>query len=131
MRIGTACWRVRRIFSTLAVHMVKALRFQVVGFKIVVRNRPGRRSASIVADLAKVFLAQTEQRGPIELSVTTDIVVCMRMQLRAVPVVPHLLGVVLTLGIDGATVPVLLFPRYVVAAFQQEDAFARGCQVVG
>ena len=82
-------------------------------------------------DLAKVLLAQPEQRGSVELRVPAHIVVRVWMELLAVPIVPDLLGVVLALRIDSTAVPVVLLSRDVVAAFQQQDAFARGRQMVG
>ena len=48
-------------------------------------------------ELAEVFLAQTEQRGAVELGIAADVVIGVRMQVLAVFVAPDFLGVVLAL----------------------------------
>jgi len=58
---------IRRVLTALAVHMVHAFRARVVGLHLLVSDRPGRRDATVVPQLAEVGLAQAEQRGAVEL----------------------------------------------------------------
>src|SRR6266850_2471894 len=64
--------------TALAVHMVHAFRARVVGLHLLVSDRPGRRDATVVPQLAEVGLAQAEQRGAVELRVAAHRVVRVR-----------------------------------------------------
>src|SRR5215813_3870641 len=52
------------------------------------------------------------------------------MELFAVFVVPDLLGLVLSLEIHSAGIPVVFLPRNVAAAFQEQNALAGGSQLM-
>src|SRR6266702_1030234 len=84
-----------------------------------------------MAQLAEVALAQPEQRGAVELRVAPDVVVRVRMEFLAVLVPPLFLRAVAALEHDRLSVPVLLLARHVVAALEQQDAFAGGSEAVG
>src|SRR2546422_10204925 len=84
-----------------------------------------------MTDLAEVLPAHAQQGRAVEFRVAADEVVRAGVELLAVPVVPGLLDVVLSLDHDGPGVPVVLLARHVVAALQEEDLFSRGRQPVG
>src|SRR5262245_1014465 len=79
--IFVGCTRIwfRWIFATIPVHLVEMLCFCVVGFELVIFDRPGGRGSSVVTNLAKVFLPQTEKRGSIEFSIAANEIVCVWM----------------------------------------------------
>src|SRR5262249_53965864 len=71
-------------------------------------------------------LAEPEQGRAEELRITADVIIRVWMQLLSVSVSPHFLGLILALGIDRAWVPVVLLAWDIIAALQQQNAFARG-----
>src|SRR5215470_59164 len=75
-----------------------------------------------MTNLAKIFPAQPEERGAIEFGVTADVVVRVRMERLAIFVAPFFLGLVLSLDVDGAGIPIGLFAAHVVASLQDENA---------
>ena len=93
MRIRRARRRLGRVFAALAVDMIQMLGLRVVRLQIVIGDRPRRRNAAVMPELAEVFLAQTKQRRAVELRIAADVVVRVRMQLLAVVVAPDFLGV--------------------------------------
>src|SRR5215469_14482153 len=124
VRIRPAPGRLSGIFSAPAVNVIEPLGLQIVWFKIIVGNRPGRGNPAEVLDFSKVFPAQTEQGRAVELRVSTDVVIRVRMERLTVLVAPLLLGLILALDIDGARIPISLFPPNVVAPFEDQDTFA-------
>jgi hypothetical protein len=65
------------IFPGRPVHVVKALGFQVPGLKVLIRERPRRRDATVVSDLPEVLRSESEQRGTVKLGVAADVVVLL------------------------------------------------------
>ena len=124
MRIGLRCRRLGRILAAPAAHPVEFLRRLVVRLEFVIADRPGRREAVLVPDLAEILLAQAEQHRAIDLAVAADEVV--KPGVKAVPgrAVPGLGGLVARIDEDGAAVPILLLAPQVVATFEQQDALA-------
>ena len=84
-----------------------------------------------MSQLAEILFAQPEQRRAIELSISADIIVRVRVERLAVPVVPGFLSVVFGFQVDGAGAPVVLLAGHVVSALQQQDALAGRGQAVG
>src|SRR5262249_16485034 len=74
--------------------------------------------------------AQSKERGPVEFGIAADVVVGMRMEGLAVLVAPRFLRVIFRVYVYGARIPVVLFAPNVVAAFNEENFLARGCEVV-
>src|SRR5215467_12246243 len=118
VRIGAARGRLSGIFSPPAVDVVEPLGLQVIRFKFVVGNRPGRGNPAEMPDFSKVFPAQAEQGRAIELRVSADVVIRVWMERLSILVPPLLFGLVLTFHIDGARVPIGLFATNVIAALQ-------------
>jgi hypothetical protein len=118
------------IFTTITVYLIKMLRSRVIRLELVVTDRPGGRDTTVMSNLTKVFLSQTKQSGAVELRVTTDEIVRVRMQLLAVAVAPRFFRVVFGLEVYGARAPVVLFTRNVIAAFEEQDLLARGREAV-
>ena len=102
----------------------RAARPRVVGLHLVVGDRPGRRDAAVVADLAEVLLAQAEEGGAVEFGVPADVVVRVRMELLAVLVAPDFLRGVLAVDVDGLRAPVVLLAGDEVAALEHQDPLA-------
>ena len=120
-----------RIDAALAVHLIQVFGLRVVRLELVVADRPRRRHAAVVTNLAEVLFAKPEQRRAVELGVAADVVVRVRVERLAVLVLPHLLGVVFRLDVDRPRAPVVLFAADVVAAFEQQDPFAGWGEVIG
>jgi hypothetical protein len=108
----------RRIFTTVAVHVVEMFGFRVIRFQLVVADGPGGRETAVMANLAEIFLTQAEERRAVKFGVAADVIVCMRMKFLAVSIAPRFFRVVLAFEIDGARAPVVLLTRNVVAAFE-------------
>src|SRR6266480_5422706 len=87
------------ILTDSTVDMINALGFGVIRIELAVRDRPGRRSAAEMFNLAKIFFPQTEERGSIEFRVTANVIIGVRMQFCAVCVTPKLLRVVAAMRI--------------------------------
>src|SRR6266478_7774559 len=79
-----------------------------------------------MANFAKIFLAQAEERGAVEFGVASDVVVGVRVEPLAFLVAPLFLSLVLGLNIDRARIPIGLLPGNIVPPFQDEDAFPSG-----
>ena len=120
-----------RILAVAAVHLVQPLGLGVEGLEVVVAERPRRRDAVGVLDLAEVLRAQPVERGAVQLGGPADEVVDLRLERGAVGVVPgvgrdvpafqeHLLGL-----------PVLGLARQEVAPFEQQDPLAGRREGVG
>src|SRR5215216_5611826 len=121
------CW----ILSAIAVYLIQMLRLCVIRLQLVIADGPRGRDAAVMTNLTKVFLSQTKERCAVEFGVAANEVIRMRMQLLAVAVAPRLFGVVFTFEIYGARAPVLLFPRNVIAAFEEQGLLAGGREFVG
>jgi hypothetical protein len=130
-RVRGARGRFGRIHAPLTVHLVELLGLGVVGFHILVADRPSRRDAAVVREFPEVFLAQAEQSGAVELRVATDVIVRVRVKFLAVFVAPQLLRLILALDVDGARAPVVLLARHVVAPLEDQNALAGAGQGIG
>ena len=119
------------VLAVVAVDEVQVLGLGVVRLEVVVADRPGRRQAAVVPDLAEVLGPQAEQRRAVELRVPADVVVDLGRELVAVPVVPELRRAVLAAHEHRGGVPVVALTRQVVAPLEQQDPLARRRQPVG
>lgn len=95
MWIRAAGLRIGRIFAASSVDVIEPLRLQVIRLKILIGDRPGRRDSVNVANLAEVFLAQTEEGGAVKFGVASHVVVRVWVKRLSVLVAPFLLGLVL------------------------------------
>src|SRR5437764_15084883 len=93
------------------VDMINALGFGVIRLELAVRDRPGRRSAAEMFNLAKIFFPQTEERGSIEFRVTANVIIGVRMQFCAVCVTPKLYRVVSSVRIHLHRAPIFVLTR--------------------
>src|SRR5690349_14581926 len=84
-----------------------------------------------MSNLTKVFLPQTKKSSAVELRVTTDEIIGVRVKLLALVVAPRLFRVVFAFEVYGARAPVVLFARNVIAALEQKDLLSRGRKTVG
>jgi len=131
VRVRRAGRRLRWILAPCSVHLVELLGLRVVGLQLVVRDRPGRRDAVVVAQLAEVLLAQPVKGCPVELGCTADEVVNLGLELLAAAVVPGVGADISVLGEDGLRCPVLRLPTQPVAALEQKDPLAGRCEMAG
>ena len=129
-RVGRARGRLGRILAAGSVHLVELLGLRVVGLELGVADRPRRRDAVVVAQLAEVVLAQAIERRAVELRRAADAVVHLRLERVAVVVVPGVGRDVAAVDEDVGGRPVLRLARQPVAALEQEDALARRGQAV-
>src|SRR5215467_7565644 len=118
------------VHSALAVDLVEMLGLQVVGFKVLVGDSPCWRDPTVMTDFAEIFFTQSEQGSTVKLGVSTHVVVCVGMEGLATDVLPHLLGVVMTLNVDNTRIPVGFLARYVIASLQKQDLLAGSSQSV-
>src|SRR5215467_6313898 len=102
VRIRPARGRFGGIFSPPAVDVVEPLGLQVIRFKFVVGNRPGWGNPAKMADFSEVFPAQAEQGRAVELRVSADVIIRMRMERLSVLVVPLFFGLIFAFDVDGA-----------------------------
>jgi len=103
------------IFALIPVHMIEPLCFSIVGFHILVTERPGRRDTAVMVNLAEVLFAQPKQRGAVEFGIAADVIIGMRVQLFAILVVPDFPCLVFSLKINGAGASVVFFSGNVAA----------------
>ena len=78
--VGSARRRLRRVLAPRPVHLVELLGQRVVGLHLVVADRPRRRYAVVVLELAEVLLAQAVERRAVELRRAADEVVHLRLE---------------------------------------------------
>ena len=74
--------RLGRVLAGLAVDEVEPLGLGVVGLEVGVGDRPRRRDAAVVRDLAEVALAKAEQDRAVDLGVAADEVLRVRAEAR-------------------------------------------------
>ncbi|MCG3163382.1 MAG: hypothetical protein JMDDDDMK_04779 [Acidobacteria bacterium] len=114
-----------RVFAARSVNVIKILGLRVIRLEVFVRERPRGRDAVVMANLAEIFLAQSEQRRAVKFGVAADVIVRVRMQRPAIPVVPDFFRVVFRFDVDGARFPIVFLARHESAAFEQQNSFAR------
>jgi hypothetical protein len=131
MRERAGAARLGRVLAVLPVHEVQLLGLRVVRLEIVVGDRPGRRDAAVVADLAEVALAEPEEDRAVHLRVAADVVLGVRTERDTVLVVPLLLRDVALLAEDLTRVPVLGLARQVAAPLEDQHAQAGRSEPVG
>ena len=129
--IRLAAWRLGGILAACAVDMIHALGFGVVGFKILVAQRPCGRDAILMFDDAEILLAQPVESGAVELGRAADEVMDAGLESLAVLVAPGVLRCVAVCDEDFGGGPVFRLAREPAAALEDEDAFAGGSEVTG
>ena len=120
-----------RVGPGLAVNPEQTLCPVVVRSQIVIRDRPGRRDAPRVLDLAKILFPQPWQRRAIDLGVPTDEIMDTRREPAAARVAPLLFGLVTVLAEDGCGAPVLRFARQKLPALEEQHPGAAVPQCPG
>src|SRR6516225_4875423 len=113
--------RYGRVLAALAVDVVLMLGLIVVRLEVLIRDRPCRRDSAVMPDLSKVFLAQPEQRGAVELSVSAHVVIGVGMEVLAVTILPLFLRLIFPLKINGSGAPVVFLTRDVITPFEQQN----------
>jgi len=111
------------------VHLIELLGLCVVRLELVVGDRPGRRRAVVVDQLAEVLLAQAVERRAVELRRAADEVMDLRLEWLAFGVVPGVLGDVAVVDEDVLREPVGGFTGKPVTPLEQQDSFPGRCQV--
>src|ERR1044072_8471015 len=104
------------ICTAIAVYVVKMLGFCVIRFEFVVADRPGGGDSTMMPKLAEVLFSQTKESSAVELRVTTDEIILVRMKHLTFPIAPRFFRVVFAFEIYGARAPVVLFTWNVIAA---------------
>ena len=123
--VRAAAWRFTGIIAGFPVHEEKLLGQIVIGFQVFVTYGPGGRGTALVLERLEVFAAEAWQRGAVNFSIATDVVMHARLEAAAVPCVnPGLGGLVAILAKDSRDLPVLSFLRQEITPFNQQDARA-------
>ena len=112
------------ILAVVTVHLVQPLGLGVPGLEVVVAQRPGRRQAVGVLELAEVLGPQPVQRGAVQLGGTADEIVHLRLERLAGRVEPGLRRDVPAVHEHRAGTPVLHLALQEVAALKQQDPLA-------
>jgi hypothetical protein len=120
-----------RVLAADAVNLVELLGLRVVRLELVVGDRPRRRDAVVMAELAEVLRPQPVQRGPVELRRSADEVVHLRVERLPLLVVPRVGRDVLVVDEHVLREPVGRLARQPVAALEQEDLLSRRREVPG
>src|SRR5262245_29245032 len=107
--IWSARRRLRGIFSPPAVNVIEPFGLQIIRFKIVVGNRPSWGNPAEMPDFSEVFPAQAEQCRAVELRVSPDVIIRVRMERLSVLIAPLFFGLIPAFDVDGARIPVGLF----------------------
>src|SRR6516165_12102745 len=84
-----------------------------------------------MANFPEVFLAQAEESGSVELCVSSNIVVCMRMKRLSVLAAPFFLRLIFAVDVYGPRIPVGFFAANVVAALENQNALSCRGQGIG
>ena len=129
MRVGRARRRLGRVLAARAVDVVVLLCERVVRLQLVVGDRPGRRDAVVMLQLAEVLLAKPVQGGAVHLRRSTDEVVDTGLEGLAARVVPRVRRDVAVVHEHVLVRPVLRLARQPVAALEEQDALARRREV--
>src|SRR5215813_7948515 len=106
------------------------LGLSVIRLQLVVADRPGRRDSSVMANLTKVFFAQTKESSAVELRVTTNEIIGVRMKFPTFAVSPRLFRVVFSFEVYSAGAPIVFFTRNVIAALEKNNLLARRREAV-
>src|SRR5258705_12149466 len=78
----------------------------------------------MMAERAEVFPPEPKQRRAVELRVAADIVVGVRVERLTRAVAPDFPWGILGVDVDGLGAPVVLLPRHVVPALEEQDPLA-------
>ena len=114
-----------RILAMHAAYLVEPFGLGVPGLEFLVSERPGRRHAVHVCDLAEVGRAQAAQGGAVELGGAADVVVHARLERAPGPVAPGILRDVAA-GVEHLKwLPVTQFPGQEIPPLEQQDPFSR------
>src|SRR5215510_11796494 len=122
--VGRAGPGLGRIFTAIPVHLVEVFSLGVVRLQFVITNRPSRRNAAVMTNLAKIFFPQTKQCCAVKFGVAANVIVRVRMQFLTVRVTPGFLRVVPGFEVNGARAPVVLLARYVITTLKQQNLLA-------
>ena len=120
-----------RVFAVGPVHVVEPLGLCVPRLEVVVGERPLRRNAVGVLDLAEISRSQAVQRCPVELRRPAHEVVNLWLERFSIRVPPRVRRDVAALPEDRAGLPVLLLPRQEAPTFEQQHALAARGERVG
>ncbi len=126
-----APWRLGRILSVSAAHVVQALGAIVERRQGLVVDRPGGRHTIDMLHCLEVFASQSEQRASPEFGVSADEVMGIGTKLASPGVHPALLRLVPAIFPDGVRAPVFLFLGNEVPALQNQEARTRIGQRMG
>ncbi len=93
--IRCAGWTFRGIGAALPVDVIQMLSLGVIGFKVVIAQRPCWRNTAVVDDFSEIPLTEPQQSRAINFGVAADVILDAGMKRLAVLVEPGLIGPVL------------------------------------
>src|SRR5262249_56300099 len=112
-----------------AVNVMHLLGFGVVGLELRVTDRPRRRDAVVMLELAEIFFAQPVERRAEQFCGAADEIMHLGLEWSAVAVVPALGRDITVLHEHRRRVPVLRLALEPIAALEDEDALSRRREV--
>src|SRR5262249_51291561 len=110
------------------VDVVHLLGSCVIRLQFFVGDRPGRRNAVVMPQLAEISLPQAIQGGAEHLCGAADKIVHLWMERSTVAVVPCIRRDITVVYEDRCRIPVLCPALEPVAALGERDVLARGCE---
>src|SRR6185312_579513 len=128
IRVWSARGRLGWIFAPLSVHMEQAFGLRVIRLEHIVFQRPGGRESILMTDLVKVALAHPKESGAVNLGVSANIVVQAGLETAAVLAVPGFSCLIGSVDKHGLRIPVGAGAGKIIAALDQQDAFAGGAE---
>ena len=120
-RVGRARGRLCRVLPAGAVHLVELLGKRVVRLHLFVADRPARRDAVVMTQLAEILLAQPVERGAVELRGASNEVMDLGLEGLTARVVPGVRRHVAVVHEHVLGEPVLRLAGQPVAALEQQD----------
>src|SRR5215813_7713779 len=111
------------------MHLIHLLGLCVIRLHVLIPDRPSRRDSVVFTKLPEILLAQTVQGSSVHFGGAPDKVVNLRLEWFPIGVVPGIRGDVSIVDEDSLRIPVQSLTFQPVAAFENQDALAGGCEV--
>src|ERR687885_2206030 len=109
--IGFTARRFRGVFTSLSMHIVQLFCLSVIRLKVFILEFPLRGNTALMDYLLKISLSQSQQRCPIQFSISTHPVASLRTKRLTVFVIPVYLSVIAFFLVNFISAPVVFFTR--------------------
>src|SRR6516162_9835893 len=130
MRIRSASGRLGRVGPALTVHAIQIFGFHVIRLEVLVTDWPSRGHTAMVTQLFEILLPQSEKSRAVEFRISPNVIVCVRVKGLAGRILPDLFCLVFAFDVYSLWIPVVFFPRDIIASFEEQDSFTQESQRV-